>query len=171
MDGWVNGSAHVKLRGLNQSDDLGVPQGNSTGVWSSWVTSNIRGSDNKHKSFLSRSWTIYLYKHNIGVIDRKLNDWLPGKFKMFSLNKLLHGWLLPTWGSSPCRLTLVSDRAGSRRSLCSSAYKKLKRDRTKSLKWNKPWPSRDNSIMDILDILLDILLKPPQPLMGLFLCF
>ena len=25
--------------------------------------------------------------------------------------------------------------------------------------------------MDILDILLDILLKPPQPLMGLFLVF
>ena len=25
--------------------------------------------------------------------------------------------------------------------------------------------------MDILDILLDILLKPPQPLMGLFLGF
>ena len=55
------------------------------------------------------------------MVDRKLNDWLPGKFKMFSLNKLLHGWLLPTWGSPPCRLALVSDRAGSRRSLRSSA--------------------------------------------------
>ena len=32
-----------------------------------------------------------------------------------------------------------------------------------------PPPNRDNSIMDILDIFLDILLKPPQPLMGLFL--
>ena len=39
----------------------------------------------------------------------------------------------------------------------------------KPLKSNKSWPNRDNSIMDILDILLDILLKPPQPLMGLFL--
>ena len=38
----------------------------------------------------------------------------------------------------------------------------------KSLKSNKSRPSRDNSIMDILDIFLDILLKPPQPLMGLF---
>ena len=38
----------------------------------------------------------------------------------------------------------------------------------KSLKSNKSWPNRDNSIMDILDILLDILLKPPQPLIGLF---
>ena len=38
----------------------------------------------------------------------------------------------------------------------------------KPLKSNKSWPNRDNSIMDILDILLDILLKPPQPLMGLF---
>ena len=38
----------------------------------------------------------------------------------------------------------------------------------KSLKSNKSWPNQDNSIMDILDILLDILLKPPQPLMGLF---
>ena len=36
----------------------------------------------------------------------------------------------------------------------------------KPLKSNKSWPNRDNSIMDIL---LDILLKPPQPLMGLFL--
>ena len=33
----------------------------------------------------------------------------------------------------------------------------------KPLKSNKSWPDRDNSIMDILDILLDILLKPPQP--------
>ena len=39
----------------------------------------------------------------------------------------------------------------------------------KSLKSNKSWPNWDNSIMDILEILLDILLKPPQPLMGLFL--
>ena len=38
----------------------------------------------------------------------------------------------------------------------------------KSLKSNKSLPNRDNSIMDILDIFLDILLKPPQPLMGLF---
>ena len=38
----------------------------------------------------------------------------------------------------------------------------------KPLKSNKSWPNQDNSIMDILDILLDILLKPPQPLMGLF---
>ena len=38
----------------------------------------------------------------------------------------------------------------------------------KPLKSNKSWPNRDNSIMDILDILLDILLKSPQPLMGLF---
>ena len=35
----------------------------------------------------------------------------------------------------------------------------------KPLKSNKSWPNRDNSIIDIL---LDILLKPPQPLMGLF---
>ena len=41
----------------------------------------------------------------------------------------------------------------------------------KSLKSNKSWPNQYNSIMDILDILLDILLKPPQPLMGLFLDF
>ena len=34
----------------------------------------------------------------------------------------------------------------------------------KPLKSNKSRPNRDNSIMDILDILL----KPPQPLMGLF---
>ena len=34
----------------------------------------------------------------------------------------------------------------------------------KPLKSNKSWPNRDNSIMDIFDILLDILLKPPQPL-------
>ena len=34
----------------------------------------------------------------------------------------------------------------------------------KPLKSNKSWPNRDNSIMDILDILF----KPPQPLMGLF---
>ena len=33
---------------------------------------------------------------------------------------------------------------------------------------NISWPNRDNSIMDILDIFLDILLKPPQPIMGLF---
>ena len=39
----------------------------------------------------------------------------------------------------------------------------------KSLKYNKSWPNWDNSIMDILDIFLDILLKPPQPFMGLFL--
>ena len=39
----------------------------------------------------------------------------------------------------------------------------------KPLKSNKSWPDRDNSIMDILDILLDILLKPPQPFIGLFL--
>ena len=39
----------------------------------------------------------------------------------------------------------------------------------KPLKSNKSWPNRDNSIMDILDILLDILLKPPQPFIGLFL--
>ena len=39
----------------------------------------------------------------------------------------------------------------------------------KSLKSNKSWPNWDNSIMDILDIFLGILLKPPQPLMGLFL--
>ena len=39
----------------------------------------------------------------------------------------------------------------------------------KSLKSNNSWPNWDNSIMDILDILLDILLKPPQPLMELFL--
>ena len=38
----------------------------------------------------------------------------------------------------------------------------------KPLKSNKSWPDRDNSIMDILDILLDILLKPPQPFIGLF---
>ena len=38
----------------------------------------------------------------------------------------------------------------------------------KLLKSNKSWPNRDNSIMDILDILLDILLKPPQPFIGLF---
>ena len=41
----------------------------------------------------------------------------------------------------------------------------------KPLKSNKSWPNRDNSIMDILDILLDILLKPPQPFIGLFLTF
>ena len=35
----------------------------------------------------------------------------------------------------------------------------------KSLKSNKSWPIRDNSIMDIF---LDILLKPPQPFIGLF---
>ena len=98
-----------KVRGLISVSVSRVPQGNSTGVRSSWVTSNICESDNKDKSFLSRSWTIYLYKHNIGVVDRKLNYWLPGKFKMFSLNKLLHGWLLPTWGSPPCRLALISD--------------------------------------------------------------
>ena len=40
----------------------------------------------------------------------------------------------------------------------------------KPLKSNKPWPNWDNSIMDILDILLDILLKPPQPFIGLFSC-
>ena len=34
----------------------------------------------------------------------------------------------------------------------------------KPLKSNKSWPNRDNSIMDILDILL----KPPQPFIGLF---
>ena len=39
----------------------------------------------------------------------------------------------------------------------------------KPLKSNKSWPNQDNSIMDILDILLDILLKPPQPFIGLFL--
>ena len=39
----------------------------------------------------------------------------------------------------------------------------------KPLKSNKSWPNWDNSIMDILDILLDILLKPPQPFIGLFL--
>ena len=39
----------------------------------------------------------------------------------------------------------------------------------KPLKSNKSRPNRDNSIMDILDILLDILLKPPQPFIGLFL--
>ena len=38
----------------------------------------------------------------------------------------------------------------------------------KPLKSNKSWPNRDNSIMDIFDILLDILLKPPQPFKGLF---
>ena len=38
----------------------------------------------------------------------------------------------------------------------------------KPLKSNKSWPNRDNSIMDILDILWDILLKPPQPFIGLF---
>ena len=38
----------------------------------------------------------------------------------------------------------------------------------KSLKSNKSWPNEENSI---LDIFFDILLKPPQPLMGLFLCF
>ena len=38
----------------------------------------------------------------------------------------------------------------------------------KPLKSNKSWPDRDNLIMDILDILLDILLKPPQPFIGLF---
>ena len=37
-----------------------------------------------------------------------------------------------------------------------------------TLKSNKSLPDRDNSIMDILDILLDILLKPPQPFIGLF---
>ena len=37
----------------------------------------------------------------------------------------------------------------------------------KPLKSNKSWPNRGNSIMDILDILLDILLKPPQPFIGL----
>ena len=41
----------------------------------------------------------------------------------------------------------------------------------KPLKSNKSWPNRDNSIMDILDILLDILLKPPQPFIGLFFNF
>ena len=41
----------------------------------------------------------------------------------------------------------------------------------KPLKSNKSWPNRDNSIMDILDILLDILLKPPQPFIGLFFFF
>ena len=41
----------------------------------------------------------------------------------------------------------------------------------KPLKSNKSWPNRDNSIMDILDILLDILLKPPQPFIGLFFIF
>ena len=41
----------------------------------------------------------------------------------------------------------------------------------KPLKSNKSWPNRDNSIMDIFDILLDILLKPPQPFIGLFLQF
>ena len=42
----------------------------------------------------------------------------------------------------------------------------------KPLKSNKSWPDRDNSIMDILDILLDILLKPPQPLYrAIFLFF
>ena len=41
----------------------------------------------------------------------------------------------------------------------------------KPLKSNKSWPNRDNSIMDILDILLDILLKPPQPFIGLFFAF
>ena len=41
----------------------------------------------------------------------------------------------------------------------------------KPLKSNKSWPNRDNSIMDILDILLDILLKPPQPFIGIFLQF
>ena len=35
----------------------------------------------------------------------------------------------------------------------------------KPLKSNKSWPNWDNSIMDILDILL----KPPQPFIGLFL--
>ena len=39
----------------------------------------------------------------------------------------------------------------------------------KPLKSNKSIPNRDNSIMDILDILLDILLKLPQPFIGLFL--
>ena len=39
----------------------------------------------------------------------------------------------------------------------------------KPLKSNKSWPNRDNSIMDILDILLDTLLKPPEPFIGLFL--
>ena len=38
----------------------------------------------------------------------------------------------------------------------------------KPLKSNKFWRNQDNSIMDILDILLDILLKPPQPFIGLF---
>ena len=38
----------------------------------------------------------------------------------------------------------------------------------KPLKSNKSWPNRDNSIMNILDILLDILLKLPQPFIGLF---
>ena len=38
----------------------------------------------------------------------------------------------------------------------------------KPLKSNKSGPNLDNSIMDILDILLDILLKPPQPFIGLF---
>ena len=32
---------------------------------------------------------------------------------------------------------------------------------------NKSWPNQDNSIMDILDILL----KPPQPFIGLFFLF
>ena len=41
----------------------------------------------------------------------------------------------------------------------------------KPLKSNKSWPNRDNSIMDILDILLDILLKPPQPSIGLFFIY
>ena len=39
----------------------------------------------------------------------------------------------------------------------------------KSLKSNKSWPDRDNSIMDIFGHFLDILLKPPQPFIGLFL--
>ena len=41
----------------------------------------------------------------------------------------------------------------------------------KSLRSNKSWPNWDNSILDIFDIFLDILLKPPQPLMGLFFLF
>ena len=99
---------------------------------------NIRESNNKRKSSFSGSWTIYSYKHNTGVVDRKLNEWLPGKFKMFSLNKLLHGWSLPTWGSPPCRLALVSDRLMGQDLAALPARlpaykKKLKRDRTISV--------------------------------------
>ena len=80
------------------------------------------------------------------MVDRKLNDWLPGKFKMFSLNKLLHGWSLPTWDSPPCRLALVSDRLIGRDLTALPARlpaykKKLKRDRTLPRDTDEQYPT------------------------------